>query len=227
MVDAAECRRLLGCLGHFVRQQCTELPTRTVIFCNKVYLINEKKVAPFKCAGAQAIIVRAASSCRAAAEDITLEAYRLGSTDNISAVVFEVNASGPWSRSARVGAAVRSFSNRGVKPKAAAAAGGRSGAASAAPPAATQGALTAEGLPHGITTTVGHRNNKRSAKVPPALVHVPWLRAYDPTARLAAADAGNAEILCSLPVFLAVLQFLSFFPFFLGCITAALVHMGC
>lgn len=155
-----------------------------------------KRIAPFDCAGAQAIIVRAASSCRAAAEDITLEAYRLGSTDNISAVVFEVNASGPWSRSARVGAAVRSFSNRGVKPKAAAA-GGRPGAASAAPPAAGQGALTAEGLPHGITTTVGNRNNKRSAKVPPALVPVPSLSAYYPTARLVRPRTMGMQLFCA------------------------------
>eukprot|EP00892_Ulva_mutabilis_P008096 jgi/Ulvmu1/5659/UM024_0006.1 len=111
-----------------------------------------------------AVIVRGAGSCRAAAEDITLEAYRLGSSDNISAVVFEVNAAGPWSRSVRMGAAVRSFSNRGVKPRAGAGAG-------AGPPAAAQGPLTAGGLPHGITTTVGAAGARKATKVPPLSSH--------------------------------------------------------
>lgn len=54
-----------------------------------------------------------------AAEDITLEAYRLGSSDNISAVVLAVNYTGPVPLTSSLANAVRNFSNRGVRPGAA------------------------------------------------------------------------------------------------------------
>lgn len=53
---------------------------------------------------------------RMAAEDITLEAYRLGSSDNISAVVVALNYSGPVPLTSSLANAVRNFSNRGVRP---------------------------------------------------------------------------------------------------------------
>ena len=58
-----------------------------------------------------------------AAEDITLEAYRLGSSDNISAVVVALNYTGPVPLTSSLANAVRNFSNRGVRPGAAAAGG--------------------------------------------------------------------------------------------------------
>lgn len=64
----------------------------------------------------QASIVQTSENVRAAAEDITLEAYRLGSTDNISAVVVALNFSGPVPVTAQLANAVRNLSNRGVRP---------------------------------------------------------------------------------------------------------------
>ena len=63
----------------------------------------------------QAQIVRRASDLLAAAEGLTTEAYRLGSMDNISAVVVRLNYRGPLSLSQRASTAVRTLSQRGVR----------------------------------------------------------------------------------------------------------------
>jgi hypothetical protein len=64
----------------------------------------------------QAELIRKAENVRMAAEDITLEAYRLGSSDNISAVVVALNFTGPMPLTSSLANAVRNFSNRGVRP---------------------------------------------------------------------------------------------------------------
>ena len=70
-------------------------------------------------ARAQAAIVRRTPSCQSAAEKLTTEAYRLGSMDNISAVVVRLNFQGPWTASQRATTAVKQFSRRGERPPAA------------------------------------------------------------------------------------------------------------
>lgn len=63
----------------------------------------------------QAAIVRRTPDCEVASERITTEAYRLGSMDNISAVVVQLNCSGPWTAGQRAQIAVRNLSQRGVR----------------------------------------------------------------------------------------------------------------
>lgn len=64
----------------------------------------------------QAELITKADNVRMAAEDITLEAYRLGSSDNISAVVLALNYTGPVPLTTSLANAVRNYSNRGVRP---------------------------------------------------------------------------------------------------------------
>lgn len=64
----------------------------------------------------QADLIQRSENVRMAAEDITLEAYRLGSSDNISAVVIALNYTGPVPLTSSLANAVRNFSNRGVRP---------------------------------------------------------------------------------------------------------------
>ena len=72
----------------------------------------------------QAAIVRrtvksqqaAAYEWEGAADRITTEAYRLGSMDNISAVVLQLNCKGPWTAGQRAQMAVKQLSQRGQRP---------------------------------------------------------------------------------------------------------------
>jgi hypothetical protein len=63
----------------------------------------------------QADIVRHTPDCEVAAERITTEAYRLGSMDNISAVVVRLNCHGPWTTSQRAQTAIKNMSQRGSR----------------------------------------------------------------------------------------------------------------
>lgn len=57
--------------------------------------------------------MRRTPDCEAAAERLTTEAYRLGSMDNISAVVVRLNSRGPWTASQRAAVAMKNLSQRG------------------------------------------------------------------------------------------------------------------
>lgn len=112
--------------------------------------LPQQAVVVFDCAAGreerlarvQAAIVRRTPSCQSAAEKLTTEAYRLGSMDNISAVVVRLNYQGPWSASQRAATAVKHFSRRGERPPAAG----------------------ANGNPHGITVAMRPEDKRGGAR---------------------------------------------------------------
>lgn len=59
--------------------------------------------------------MRRTPDCEVASERITTEAYRLGSMDNISAVVLKLNCQGPWTAAQRAQVAVKNLSQRGTR----------------------------------------------------------------------------------------------------------------